>query len=233
MSDLRKRVVLMEDPHNQPEEPLMEFRLTYEGLLLSTQKDALTGQKDARASHKHEIRKVFHEQLKRLWDITPFLDKGRRSGPGLIMNANMAEYDPPIECDRATLAARYALYNHNFIPLVTEELNLICGLDILFLRPDVPGKLLGSGDIDNRLKTLFDALRIPVPQEDYSSRSASEVENPFYCLLEDDKLITKVSVETDQLLQFTSHQRNINETRLIITVRIRPYDVHVSNMQFG
>jgi hypothetical protein len=36
-------------------------------------------------------------------------------------------------------------------------------LNILFLRADIPGKVVQSGDIDNRLKTLFDALRMPQP----------------------------------------------------------------------
>ena len=39
---------------------------------------------------------------------------------------------------------------------------LTCGLKILFLRKEGPGKLiLQGGDIDNRLKTLLDALKMP------------------------------------------------------------------------
>ena len=49
-----------------------------------------------------------------------------------------------------------------FTPVVTTRLNLIAHLDILFLRPGNPGSLIThGGDIDNRLKTLFDALQIP------------------------------------------------------------------------
>ena len=135
--------------------------------------------------------------------------------------------------DIETLSQRYSLYGFNFVPLVTLDLNLLCGLDILFLRTGKPGEVLRSGDIDNRLKTLFDALRIPEANENYSARSASADEKPFFCLLEDDKLITKVSVETDQLLQNVSAKSDVNDVRLVITVRLRPYEMHLGNMQFG
>ena len=71
------------------------------------------------------------------------------------------------------------------------------------LRPEPPGSIITQGgDIDNRLKTLFDALKVPkeslaIPPED----KPKDVETPFFCLLEDDNLITKVSVVTDRLLE--------------------------------
>ena len=58
---LRKRtgpIVLLDDPYNDPDEgERLEFRLTYEGLLLGASRT------DTRAQHKHEIRKAFHPQL--------------------------------------------------------------------------------------------------------------------------------------------------------------------------
>jgi hypothetical protein len=40
-----------------------------------------------------------------------------------------------------------------FFSLVREKLNLVCDLDILFLRRDDPGKLIGGGgDLDNRIE---------------------------------------------------------------------------------
>jgi hypothetical protein len=119
------------------------------------------------------------------------------------------------------------------VPLVTQELDLICGLEILFLRPDKPGKAIWAGDIDNRLKTLLDALRIPEPSEDYAKKTPLEEEKPFFCLLEDDKLITKVSVETDRLLEPVAAMISPHDARLVITVRVSPYEVHVDNMHFG
>ena len=91
---------------------------------------------------------------------------------------------PPF--DVAALAAKYSLDGWNFVPFVTEELNLICGLDILFLRPSAPGQLVSGGDLDNRLKTLFDALRIPEASERYADRVPDDPdEKPARCLCHD------------------------------------------------
>src|SRR5664279_4207090 len=40
---------------------------------------------------------------------------------------------------------------HVFAPLVCTNLRLIAELDILMLRPEVPGRIINNGDIDNRL----------------------------------------------------------------------------------
>jgi hypothetical protein len=114
----------------------------------------------------------------------------------------MQDRDKPPSRD--ALAQRYSLYGYNFVPLVTRDLCLICGIDVLFLRPDPPGAVLRSGDIDNRIKTLLDSLRLPDANEDYINNTPLVGETSFYCLLEDDKLITSLSVETDQLLERTS-----------------------------
>ena len=191
---LPHRVVLLDDPYNQPDEGcFMQFRLTY---VLATQRDPLTSQQDRRGSHKHDIRQAFHAQLNRLWEVVPHLKEGGGSDPNALVMGGA----PVLPQDIASISARHSLYGWNFVPLVTQEINLICGLDILFLRPDRPGVVLRSGDIDNRLKTLFDALRIPEANESYHARIRGPDEQPFFCLLEDDKLITKVSVETDHLL---------------------------------
>jgi hypothetical protein len=136
----------------------MEFRLTYEGPLYATQREPTGGQTDKKADHKHHIRRVFHNQLKRLWEITPFLLKGERTGGSELL---IAGGPPPKIENMQSLAAKYSLYGFNFVPLVTQELGLICALDILFLRPDKPGGVVWAGDIDNRLKTLLDSLRLP------------------------------------------------------------------------
>jgi hypothetical protein len=221
-----QKVILLDDPYNRPEDwNFMEFRLTYQGALLATQKDPVNSQRDKRANHKHAIRKVFHKQLKRLWEITPFLhEQGRQIR---IEAGGYAEAH-----DIQTLSAKHNLFGFNFVPLVTQDMELLCGLEILFLRPDKPGKIW-AGDIDNRIKTLIDALRIPEANERYEQRKPLADETPFFCLLEDDKFITKLSVESDQLLEFITEQQNLDEVRLVITVRLRPYQMHLGNLEFG
>ena len=89
-----------------------------------------------------------------------------------------------------------------------------------------------QGDIDGRLKTLIDALAIPDANQGYESRKAEKRENPLFVLLENDRQITKVSVETDQLLEYVTPNQDVNEVRLVITVKIRPYEVHAGNLPF-
>jgi hypothetical protein len=64
-----------------------------------------------------------------------------------------------------------------------------------------PGSILESaGDIDNRIKTLIDALRIPADGSEMKRRTDDDPDpNPRYCLLQDDALITTLKVETDRL----------------------------------
>ena len=93
---------------------------------------------------------------------------------------------------------------------------------------------MASGDIDNRLKTIFDALRMPASKDELGGyETPEEGETPFYCLLTDDKLISRVSVETDTLLQPTSLEAGDNDARLVILIKLRPVDVGWDNISFG
>jgi hypothetical protein len=83
---------------------------------------------------------------------------------------------------------------------------------------------------------LFDALRLPKQENEllgYDKPAADE--DPFFALLEDDSLITHISVETDMLLQPIGQKDKIdpNDVRLVIQVRLRPYSVNPSNENFG
>jgi hypothetical protein len=230
------RDILLADSADWPTVgPHMEFRLTYAGPLYATQRDARNGEPPKHTENRRHIRRQFHVQLKRFWEnvivprITPDLTGTGRSsfrvtsgGPG-----------PAITIDE--LSKRHALYGFNFVPLVTAELDLLCGLDILFLRVGRPGSVVWPGDIDNRLKTLLDAMRIPEAGEKYTEMSPQSDEQPFFCLLEDDKLITKVSVDTDDLLDPLPEKDVIEsaDARLVITVSLRPYELIPQNMHLS
>ncbi|GAC1435418.1 MAG: hypothetical protein NVS1B11_37320 [Terriglobales bacterium] len=118
------------------------------------------------------------------------------------------------------LADRYARCGYRFMPLISEWFSAACSLDILFLRRDGPGALVKSGgDIDNRIKVLFDALRMPQTCDEVCGDSPGEGGNPFFCLLEDDKLITKVQVETNWLLTPQAEGERIHDVHLVIRVK--------------
>jgi hypothetical protein len=59
------------------------------------------------------------------------------------------------------------------------------------MRPDDPGAIVQRADIDNRLKTLFDALRCPAnAQQIPDGWMPTPEDQPLHCLLDDDRLIT-------------------------------------------
>ena len=185
----------------------MEFRLIYDGPLKAA----------AGVNDKHHLRKAFHEQFKVLWNQVPLSD-----------SQDLLE-DPPKK-NRISVITGFGSYK--FAPLVCEKLHLICELEITLLRPESPGSVITQGgDIDNRLKTLFDALRMPKTENEIpSSISAGKIDKPFYCLLEDDNLITKVNVSTDRLLRQNAGQ---NDVVLVIHVTTKAVRAIWGNMGLG
>ena len=87
---------------------------------------------------------------------------------------------------------------------------MIAELDITMLRPEPPGKVIQSGDIDNRIKTLLDGLRMPKVEQELPNG-----EIPFFCLLKDDNLITRISVNTDRLLE-----NNIDPSEVVLLIHV-------------
>ncbi len=181
----------------------MRFRLYSRGGLKS----------NGRPEEKHELRKYFHPQLKDLWSREPlnrqyrkYLRHPKSNEPGLYKDVG----------------------NFTFAPLVCKALHTIADIDILFLRPEEPGSLVTQGgDIDNRVKTLLDGLRMPKNVKELPDKtSPSEEENPFFCLLEDDALVTGLSVITDRLLNPTDPK----EVLLLITVKIRVTETLMHNI---
>lgn len=158
----------------------MEFCLVYQGPLTSS------GNSTRHAAEKHLIRKQIHKQLAALWDIHPLL-KGLRGPWGDRAGKPFVEYWSK------------SMFGFDFLPLVNERLDQVCALNILLLRRERPGGLITQGgDIDNRVKTLFDALS--VPKSDSGLVPPEPTEKPFYCLMEEDKLCTEVKVTAERLL---------------------------------
>ena len=134
-------------------------------------------------------------------------------------------------------ADKYARCGFRFVPVVSPDQSLSCAIDILFLRRDHPGNLIkSSGDIDNRLNVIFDALQMPTHcQELPKAATVGADENPFYVLLENDSLITKVTVSTDRLLLPIEPGENISDVHLIIGVTVNVIAVsyyHGTNTMF-
>ena len=128
----------------------------------------------------------FHLQLKQLWQQPPltYFDSFYAPGGGIA----------------GSIARQISVFR--FVPLVCTGMHLVARLDITLLRPEPAGSLVVSGgDIDNRLKTLLDSLKVPDPNALPRDANPEAGEDPFFCLLEDDYLVTELVVRTRQLLE--------------------------------
>lgn len=142
------------------------------------------------------------------------------------------EYGSPYMWEH--LAYLHTINGHRFVPLVCEQFKLLCELDVLLLRRDKPGGIFQARDIDNRLKTLFDALRVPKLNNELADIELKDDEDPLFVLLQDDCLITNVRVETDELLDPPPESgKNDSFVRLMIEVRLHPFDVNMFNISFA
>lgn len=171
----------------------MNFKLLYRGPL----------KPNANPLHKHLLRQQFHLQLSVLWNSVPFLAEiGRVQSSYQNPSTGTKEYRTRIE----KLATEHTVKSFRFVPLISKELGLACSLDILFLRREEPGELAKTigdsygGDVDNRFKTLLDALKVPSTGELPPGVGPQKNEDPFFCLLEDDSLLTEYCVKSDRLL---------------------------------
>jgi len=153
---------------------------------------------------KHRIRQAFHLQMKELWNHEP-----------LSSHTHLKDQ----------LARSVGCFR--FIPLVTFSLAFTADVNILMLREGTPGNIfVEGGDIDNRLKTLFDSLRVPSSLSELPhNASPGAGEDPFYCLLEDDNLITRVAVDTDRLL---TPRENKSQVEMFLRINIRKHKDYIA-----
>src|SRR5277367_2634167 len=177
----------------------VKFSLTYDGELLSA------SDKHNRVQNKNQIRFDLASQI---WPIYCAGDFSR------------------FQLDHNTIVqSGVDFYGIGFFPLLTRKMNASCSLAIRFMRNDRLGDIVHGGDLDNRLKTLFDALRLPEQDNEvlpklYPSELSDNDVKLCGCLLEDDSLITDLTVNTVTIMR----PQPKNHVRLVIDVEFRPFD---------
>lgn len=170
----------------------MRFRLLYDGQLKS----------NGDSAHKHDLRRHFHKQLQVLIERPPFVD----------FHKNLTA--------KGSKLVFYKVDQFTFVPIVSESVQHTVELDILLLGHGEPGQVITpGGDVDNRLKTLFDAFRMPKDKSELPKGvSPDSDEQPnFYCLLEDDKLVSGLSVKIDRLLR-----PKVHDTEVVLIIDVLP-----------
>jgi hypothetical protein len=202
----------------------VEFRLLYWGEVLASSNTK------RRSAEKQAMRREFHPQLKRLW-------KTRRNLRFLVqdigMRGEVISRDGVATVPRTgtweglgfeKMADERPIRGFRFIPLVTENQDVRCSIEILFLRNEDTGNLIiQGGDVDARIKTIFDALRMPKAGELSEKDKPEGDEDPFFVLLEDDKLISQVTVSAEQLLLLPGKNAiSPNDAFLQIKIELSP-----------
>ena len=154
----------------------MNFTLFYEGNLKA----------NGSTADKQALRRGFLPQIK------------------VLLETNKTLYHAIVEdCEVCGNPNPISRGSFSFIPIVSTHFSMFAAVSVTLLRPGPLGRLVTSGgDLDNCLKTLLDSLSIP-PHDNQipSGDSPSTDERPFYCVLEDDCLIQKVSIESRSLLR--------------------------------
>ena len=163
----------------------MKFRLFYKGPLRG----------NGTPSDKQSLRRAFLPQLRSLWQQKPLTD--------FLKELNLGNYP-----GKSALTKNVGPFN--CLPLVQQAIELVAGIEIVFLRPEEPGNIITQGgDIDHRLRTLLDSLQMPKPNQIPPGDVPGKDEDPFYCLLEDDNLVTSLSLVTDRLLLPTNDRHDV------------------------
>ena len=203
---------------------VMRFHLVYQGDLASS------GNSSSKPGSVIQIRRELSKQLEVLWkthnSLKVLVREGARERPTIgttrighgLSPRQLAETYPD---EYEYLAGEVPVGDKRYTPLVRESLSLACGLNILFLRQQDPGQLVTQGgDIDNRIKTLLDALRMPERAE--QDRHPPE-EGHLYCLMQSDSLVSHLSINTDRLL--FPRTMGHHEVFLVIEVEIHVLQV--------
>jgi hypothetical protein len=163
----------------------MEFRLIFKGHLPPEDK--------ADVKVKHDIRQQLHPQLREVW----------RSHPNMRNSMKPKGATGLSEMDE--VAKNNTRFGFRFVPLIREVDNA-CSLNIVILFRHEPYRAWNHGDLDNRIKTLVDGMRMPKQGTELPKGSPSPDEDPFFVLMDDDKVIYEFQVTSDQL--FLPFERN-------------------------
>lgn len=161
----------------------VEIILKYDGEIPCEQNGR--GQRD----FKQNLRQYFSNRLRRLWRDDENLSHWHTVGlPQAKRKKRIHVIDNPDHYPFFS-ASMCGFVN---VPIVTFHNKLYCALDI---------KLIGDAamksfkDVDNRLKVVLDALRMPRQSSEVPESMQGNGSEQLFCLLEDDSLIKKFCVE--------------------------------------
>jgi hypothetical protein len=201
----------------------LEFTLVYRGPLPAA------SQTSTRTQEKQQIRRLLSSQLATLWQQHSNLRSYRDSylvEATLLPNGSI-QYPEGVQGHLPYVR----LGGFRLLPLISRRVQMSCAIAIEFFRRGLPGDIVGhGGDIDNRLKTLLDALRMPQNINELAGDKPEQPDELFYSVLEDDSLISGLAVDTHQLLIPTTTGERSTDVWLTIHIETKIIRSQVLNM---
>lgn len=183
----------------------MKFTLFYSGTIRSSNKKNV--------NHINEIRCGLSPQIRLLYDYEPLSGLEAKCEPG--------EY--PEQSIRTFLNVR----NRSYSCLVNRGFGLACIIHFTFFESSGSLSVASDiGDLDNKVKTLIDALRVPAESEVDVVRD-SFIGHTVHCLLMDDSYIWEIQVERKRLLHPEFRKQR---TLAQIDVEVIPRKVTIANL---
>jgi hypothetical protein len=152
----------------------LKITLTYQGILPASKRPP---------EKIDQIRQEFHRQLNKIWgrDQLAILEEWRDNK----FSAGAPDF-------------RKQFGNITYLPIASEEIHARVRLTLTLykgIREDHPA--YSHGDIDNRAKSIIDALCVPVQQSRIPNCAPLR---DTICLMSDDSLVDTLTVETASLL---------------------------------
>ena len=193
--------------------------------------------KKSNPKHKHQIRLDLHSQLAAAANGSPFgirlfqaADKGGFNDAArqqLLVERPSHLYLPlcqPIS-DRHLAGITKTREISNWLERHRNEPPTV-ELSLMIYRSGSPGSVFNDKfDIDNRLKTLFDALH--PPQADVALPVIPSDPDPVVCLLTDDSQITALDISTHQLLA------PANDDEVVLVLEVRTFGCGLIDRHYG
>lgn len=199
----------------------MEFTLRHSGVIRSYTK-----------AHVHEIRKVFEGQLADLWSrdlrlksVDPANIRSFVRSTRFRCDVRQQEKGETVGTQPESIHGYHEVRGIRFVPLVTCWRYLRAEVSIRLHRYEgdlhTGGVLYHSGDLDNKCKVLLDALRMPMGSRDLPATAAHD-RPVFFCVLEDDRLVSKITLEVRNRLGPRPERRKMTTLDVDIDIRIVP-----------
>jgi hypothetical protein len=202
------------------QEPEMRFSLKYEGPLKSS------NSRKTHVADKNRLRWYFSDQLERLIERGNFSRLPLNETYRAVKKRDLiGPVEGGIKLNLKNVSGS-SLSNIWYFSAIDRSFDVACSLNVRMDRRERPGHLFetsgeNTGDLDNRFKTLFDALRMPHSEDEARPNEDDPAKSYCVCLFEDDSMVSNLTVSTHPSLE----ELPPGHIKLTIDIEIKAHDL--------